>query len=489
MFEERLHKRPSTDVTESKSIGAKVLVVEDLEQNRDMLVRRLQRKGYVVFEAVDGIDGLEKIAELKPDVVLLDVHMPRLDGFGVINSARLAYTVAELPIIMTTAADESEHIVQAMRAGANDYVTKPIDFPVLLARMETQLQLKKAREEAVALAGQLESRNRLIIQLFGRYMSDELVASILAEPERMELGGSRRTVTMMMSDLRGFTPIVERLPPELVVELINNYLAEMTGIIFAHGGVIDEIAGDSIFALFGALDTDENLRTQAANQADRAVACALAMQAAMPRINQWNREHDLPELEMGIGINTGEVVIGNIGSDKRMKFSCVGRQVILVSRMESCTVGGQVLMSEGTRATLSQPVAIHRELSLSVKGFDEPVQCWEVSPPHATTTEAEVAPVTGLALPVHLTRLDHKQLSDSFDAAVLTAIIGRDLHVRLESPLPVLTDVRVRVVGESGREVFAKLTHHAEPDEGGHSVFRVTSSLLDLQALAESVGR
>ena len=287
MFDERPHKRPSTDVTESKSVGAKVLVVEDLDQNRDMLVRRLQRKGYVVYEAVDGIDGLEKIAELKPDVVLLDVHMPRLDGFGVINSTRLAYTVAELPIIMTTAADESEHIVQAMRAGANDYVTKPIDFPVLLARMETQLQLKKAREEAVALAGQLESRNRLIIQLFGRYMSDELVASILAEPERMELGGSRRTVTMMMSDLRGFTPIVERLPPELVVELINNYLAEMTGIIFAHGGVIDEIAGDSIFALFGALETESELHSQAANQADRAVACALAMQADL----SWKARH------------------------------------------------------------------------------------------------------------------------------------------------------------------------------------------------------
>src|SRR6266852_5153029 len=182
-----------------------LLVVDDNPMNRDMLARRLTRRGYTVTVAEDGYQALAMIEAQQFDLVLLDIMMPGLSGLDVLKTLRQRYAVADLPVIMATAKDQSEDIVAALQLGANDYVTKPLDFPVVLARAETQLSLKRAMEEIKRLANQLEKRNRFIKHTFGRYLSEEVVDRLLETPEGLQLGGEKREVTILMSDLRGFT--------------------------------------------------------------------------------------------------------------------------------------------------------------------------------------------------------------------------------------------------------------------------------------------
>ncbi len=166
-----------------------LLVVDDSEMNRDMLTRRLVRRGYTVVAAENGRRALDMIATQAFDLIVLDIMMPGLSGLEVLEDLRQRYAPSELPVIMATAKDQSEDIVLALQLGANDYVTKPLDFPVVLARVQTQLSLKRAMQEIQTLAGQLEQRNRFIRDTFGQYMSDKVVANLLASPTALELGG------------------------------------------------------------------------------------------------------------------------------------------------------------------------------------------------------------------------------------------------------------------------------------------------------------
>src|SRR5579883_3433245 len=172
---------------------------------------------------------------------------------------------------------------------------------------------------------------------FGRYLTDEVVASLLETPGGLTLGGERRKVTILISDLRGFSAISERLPPEQVVTILNLYLGTMSDTITRYSGTINEFIGDGIFVMFGAPIYRED-------DSERAVACAIAMQSAMVEVNRQNQQLGLPALEMGIGIHTGEVVDGNIGSQRRAKYTVIGNHVNLAARIESYTVGGQILI-------------------------------------------------------------------------------------------------------------------------------------------------
>ncbi len=348
-----------------------LLVVDDNELNRDMLSRRLAARGYGVRTAADGRSALELLASGRFDLVLLDVMMPGVNGLEVLGTLRRTRSVADLPVIMVTARDQSEDTVEALRLGANDYVTKPIDFPVALARIETQLSLRSAGEEVRRLAVELEKRNRFIRQTFGRYLTNEVVASLLETPEGLRLGGERRTVTILLSDLRGFTPLAERLTPEQVVRILNNYLGAMADVVCRFQGTVDEFIGDSVLALFGA-------PTMREDDARRAVACALAMQKAMTEVNARNREAGLPAVQMGIALNTGEVVVGNIGSERRSKYGVVGSPVNLTARMQASTLGGQVLISEGTLASAGAGLVVGERRLIAAKGFDGPVAVYEL---------------------------------------------------------------------------------------------------------------
>ena len=260
-----------------------LLVVDDNEINRDVLSRRLVQRGYHVAVAADGRQALEMLMTQPFDLVLLDIMMPGMSGFEVLTILREAHSAAELPVIMATASDQSRDIVAAMTLGANDYVTKPLDFPVVLARIRTQLSLKRAIQEIQRLAEQLELRNRFIRTTFGRYLTDEVVTSLLDSPEGLKLGGEKRQVTILMADLRGFTSLSGRLGPEQVVAILNRYLGTMADIIMEYQGTIDEFIGDAIFVIFGA-------PLWMNDHAQRAVACAVAMQLAMATVNAQNRD-------------------------------------------------------------------------------------------------------------------------------------------------------------------------------------------------------
>ena len=311
----------------------KILVVDD-EPDLEPLIRqgfrRKIRSGeYTFVFAGDGLEALDVLdQDLEIDLVLTDINMPRMDGLKLL--ANLNDLDRVLKAIVVTAYGDMENIRTAMNQGAFDFLTKPLVLD----------DLKKTVEKASQAILQ-QKKADLARQTFGRYLSDEVVATLLDQPEALTLGGEKRKVTLLMSDLRGFSTISERRPPETVVEILNIYLGRMADVITDYYGTIDEFIGDAILVIFGApiLREDDALR---------AVACAIDMQRAMAGVNTQLAERGLPKLEMGIGINTGEVVVGNIGSLKRTKYGVVGSHVNLTARIESYTVGGQVLTTEST---------------------------------------------------------------------------------------------------------------------------------------------
>lgn len=224
---------------------------------------------------------------------------------------------------------------------------------------------------AITITAYIARTARQIRKTFGRYLTDAVVANLLENPEGLKLGGERRNITILTSDIRGFTNFSERFSPEKVVKILNFYLGSMAEVITKFQGTIDEFMGDGILVLFGAPTIRDD-------DAKRAVACAVAMQLAMEKVNDKMKEWGLPKLEMGIGINTGEVVVGNIGSDKRTKYGVVGSQVNLTYRIESYTVGGQILISESTLKAAASIVKINREKEVKPKGVLQPLTIYEV---------------------------------------------------------------------------------------------------------------
>lgn len=359
--------KPSSSPAQAGERRSSILVVDDNEMNRDLLSRRLTKSGFAVSVAEDGLIALAWLDQNHCDLILLDIMMPGMSGIEVLEKIRLTRDGTVLPIIMASANDTSEDIVGALRSGANDYVNKPIDFPVVLARVNAQLALKRANDKVRSLVEEVERRNKFIRSVFGRYLTDDVVETILDSPDGLSLGGERRELTIMMTDIRGFTNISSRLDASEVVTMVNHFLAKMTEVIIRYGGTIDEFIGDAILAIFGA-------PRPIADHAQKAVACAIEMQMIMDEVNLLNAQAGLPEIAAGIGINTGEVVVGNIGSDKRLKYGVVGHNVNFTSRIESYTLGGEVLVSRRTRELCGEILQVTREIRVQPKGFDDEVE-------------------------------------------------------------------------------------------------------------------
>jgi adenylate cyclase len=439
-----------------------ILVVDDNEMNRDMLARRLQRRGYSVAVAEDGQQALRMIAVQSFDLVLLDIMMPGISGLEVLKSLRDRFSVTDLPVIMTTAKNQSEDIVTALKLGANDYVTKPLDFSVVLARMQTQLSLKRAMQEIQRLAEQLERHNRFIRKTFGRYLTDDVVASLLDSPEGLQLGGENRKVTMLMTDLRGFTSLAERLAPDQVVTILNRYLGAMIDVITRYQGTIDEFIGDAIFVIFGA-------PIQRQDDTPRAVACAVAMQLAMASVNDQLRREGLPAVEMGIGVHTGTVVVGNIGSDKRTKYGVVGSPVNLTSRIESYTVGGQILTSAATQQELAARLKIGKQMRIEAKGIDQPRIIYEVlgigAPYNLFLPETQDELISLHAvLPLRYNIVTSKHLSDTVCTGHFVRLSATRGEVYSDTPVALWSDIKIQLHRQSGVEIsgglYAKVVDH-----------------------------
>jgi predicted ATPase/class 3 adenylate cyclase len=228
-------------------------------------------------------------------------------------------------------------------------------------------------EERVALrTNQLEKRNLVIREMFGRYVSNEVMEELLAKPMALHRGGELREMTILFADLRGFSTICSQSKPEDVVSLINNYLGIMADVIQDYDGTIDEVLGDGILVLFGAPLPQPDHR-------QAAISCALAMQLAMPRVNYENDKQNLPHLSMGIGICSGDVVVGTIGSKLRAKYAVVGNPMNLASRIQSLTTGGQILAAEATIKDIEKPLTFDGDLSFEPKGYQETLKLYSIT--------------------------------------------------------------------------------------------------------------
>ena len=255
----------------------------------------------------------------------------------------------------------------------------------------------------------------------------------------------------MMSDLRGFTAMSERMEPDDLLSMLNHYLGEMTQIIQKHNGTIIEFIGDGIMAIFGA-------PVFSGEHASDAVAAAVEMQICMEQINLWNEEHGFPRLEMGIGLNTGEMIVGNIGSEKRTKYGVVGSQVNLCGRIESYTVGGQILISPKTRALVSSKLEIEQEIDVFPKGVQQALKISQVhgiGEPYMLYCHENLTPPTPLekGVPVRFSLLASKHGSIPENDGMITAL--SDALAILETSLPIKPFDNLKI--EAGGELFAKV--------------------------------
>ncbi|NET56164.1 MAG: adenylate/guanylate cyclase domain-containing protein [Symploca sp. SIO2E6] len=348
---------------------------------------------------------------------------------------------------------------------------------------------------AAAITTYLAHNASEIRKIFGRYLTDQVVASLLESPQGLDLGGQKQKITILTSDLRGFTALSERLPPDEVVKILNLYLGYMTDVITSYQGTIDEFMGDGILVLFGA-------PTPKANDTSRAIACALAMQLIMVEVNQKMQERGLPQLEMGIGINTGEVVVGNIGSEKRTKYSVIGSQVNLTFRIESYTIGGQILISESTYQEVEQSLQINGHKQVIPKGVKEPITIYDVVGIGEEynlflSQQEELFLPLSEAIPIQYAILDGKHVSDSLlqGSLVQLSLKGAQVHShKLEeqtTPKP-LSNIKLNLLTpidqtEANLDIYAKVLE--KPAAPGSFYLRFTAQPLAVQVRLEEIYR
>jgi class 3 adenylate cyclase len=321
------------------------------------------------------------------------------------------------------------------------------------------------REEAKTRIAEMTS---VLKKMFGRYLSTEVMNSLIENPSALELGGERRTVTIMMTDLRGFTAIAERLEPERVVQMLNAYFEVMVELVLKYNGTINEIIGDALLIIFGA---PQPMR----DRAQRAIACAIEMQNAMAAVNAQNRKEGLPHLQMGIGLNEADVIVGNIGSSRRSKYAVVGSGVNLTSRIESYSVGGEILISESVRRAAGKLLRIDAQRDVMTKGAETPLRIYEVGGIAGTynvVLERRDSTLVTLArdITVRCTALEGKDAGGRGMAGQLVRLAKNCAEIRLEGVLEPMTNVKLNL-GDAdevlaARDFYGKLMRTTDARAG-----------------------
>lgn len=470
-----------SDQETAELISGNILVVDDNDSNRNLLAHQLRRQGHEITTAPSGRQALEMIRQSKPDLILLDLFMPDMNGFDVLKEMHTDENLRSVPVIIITGLSDKEAAVKCIEAGAFDLLLKPVNPSLLGARVIACLERKAWHDKEQAYQQELEKSYTFIRKVFGRYLSDEVVQQILESDDGMQMGGGKQIVTIMMTDLRGFSMLSQQLDPQDCVKLLNNYFGVMTPLIQKYDGVIDEFLGDAILAIFGAPVVSDD-------HAQQAVACAIEMQQAMTEVNRNNQEWGLPAIEMGIAVNTGEVVVGNIGSETRSKYGVVGHQVNLTARIESFTVGGQIMTSEYTVNAIESDVTIAQSLEVEAKGIREPVKIHEITgigaPYNLSLADVDhsIQPLQR-EIPVSFRRLSGKAIADeSVDGSLIAAAEGV-AQLATTAELEILSNLRMNIPGYPGSEddqIFSKVTDIADrKNERNQYIIKLTSAPLE----------
>jgi class 3 adenylate cyclase len=337
--------------------AANLLIVDDNRVNRLLLSRSVELLGYTAAVAENGRAGLEMLRTGTYDLMLLDIEMPEMDGFEVLEAIKLEPALQEVPVIVTSSVEGVENIVRCIDLGAEDYLPKPVNPVLLRARLTSSLDKKRLRDEQKTL--------------LRRFATSEVVQDL--QESGFKLGGRRVHATILFCDIRGFTAISESQSPEDTIELLNIYYTLMFEAIDHHNGIVTLMIGDGLMVLFGAPQPLEN-------PAASAVAAAQDMQAIMAQFNQEQISAQKPEIRLGIGIATGEVVAGYAGTKQRATYTCIGDKVNLASRLEGHTklAARPILIDEATWSDVNEHHACESIGTVQFNGFSAPVPVFSV---------------------------------------------------------------------------------------------------------------
>lgn len=338
-----------------------ILIADDDWLNRDLLTAYLSGSGCKVVTAADGLEGLKAARQTPPDLALIDVQMPHMDGLALTMELKSAPATRFVPIVIVTALDSEEEKIKAIDAGADDFVTKPYNSIVLLARVRSLLRIKKLHDD-------LESRNLLLRRVLNRYVAEDVADVILTDPERyLKLGGEVRPLTVLFADIRGFTGFVERHTGPEVIETLNRIFPHLSQVVFMHRGTFDKYLGDGLMAFYGAPVAGED-------DAQRGVETAIEMQRVFSELKE-DPGLDIGMLGLGIGIHSGEAIVGNIGSEEVMDYTVVGDVVNVAKRLQDIAKEGQIYLSQATYEQL-QGIDAKKIKSLQLYGRSEPISAY-----------------------------------------------------------------------------------------------------------------
>lgn len=311
-----------------------ILIVDDDWLNRDLLKAYLTASGCEVLTAANGREALQVASETPPDLVLADVQMPVMDGLTLCRTLKSLPATRFVPVVIVTALDSEDEKLKAIESGADDFVSKPYNAIILLTRVRSLLRIKQLHDE-------IESRNRLLRQVLNRYVASEVADVILTDPEkRLKLGGELRRVTVLFADIRGFTKYTEDHQAREVITTLNDIFRALSEVVFDHRGTFDKYLGDGLMAFYGA-------PVEAADDPQRALDTALEMQRRFAILRADN-EADYRELGLGIGLHTGDAIVGNIGSEELMDYTVVGDVANVAKRLQEHARGGEILISQAT---------------------------------------------------------------------------------------------------------------------------------------------
>ena len=354
-----------------------ILVVDDTPRNVKLLADLLSAKGYGVETATSGPEGLDRIEHTQPDMVLLDVVMPGMSGYEVCRRIRANPKTAMLPIVMVTALDPGEERVKGIEAGADDFLTKPINQAELLARVRSLLRIKSLHDQLEESNRTLESRvHEQVDQLerlgrLKRFFSPQLAEVILAGGADDPLKSHRRDITVVFIDLRGFTAFAETAEPEEVMGVLREYHARMGEIIVAHEGTLERFAGDGMMVFF-------NDPVLVPDPAARAVRMTLAMREQLIDLTERWRKRGF-ELDFGAGIAQGYATIGAIGFEGRWDYGAIGSVTNLAARLCGEAGPGQILISRRVLTSVEDLVQAESVGELQLKGFGKPVSSYNIT--------------------------------------------------------------------------------------------------------------
>jgi class 3 adenylate cyclase len=361
-----------------------ILAVDDTPENLEILQVRLEANGYEVATAADGEEGLERARALEPDLILLDIMMPKLDGISAVRLLKQDPKLKTIPVILVTAKADTRDVVQGLDAGGDDYLTKPFEHAALLARVRSMLRQKALHDTVQDQARQLAEWNTALegrvaeqvdqIERIGRlrrFLPPQVADLIVSSADHeMLLSSHRQEVTVVFCDLRGFTAFSEKAEPDAVMAVLAEYHAALGELILTYEGTLERFLGDGLLVLF-------NDPIPCPDHPERAVRMALDMQARVGALAEtWRRSGH--RLGFGIGIAQGEATLGRIGFDRRLDYAAIGRIPNLASRLCSEAKAGQVLVSERVFLSVEPHVEAAHIGQFALKGIAEPVPVFEI---------------------------------------------------------------------------------------------------------------